>query len=37
MTTEQVMKELEKKGSESIKKIFQNAFAIIVIARTAGI
>ena len=24
MTTEQVMKELEKKGSESIKKIFQN-------------
>jgi 3-methyladenine DNA glycosylase AlkD len=24
MTTEQVMKELEKKGSESIKKIFRN-------------
>ena len=24
MTTEQVMKELEKKGSESIKKIFLN-------------
>ena len=24
MTTEQIMKELEKKGSESIKKILQN-------------
>ena len=24
MTTEQVMKELEKKGSESIRKIFKN-------------
>ena len=24
MTTEQIMKELEKKGSESIKKIFLN-------------